>query len=59
MHKAKTDEANEIAIKIGNLIASHRRALLSDVDVSNSKKLWSAVNKAKDCKLKVLSCMTR
>ena len=47
MHKAKTDEANEITIKTGNLIASHRRSLLSDVDINNTKKLWSAVNKAK------------
>ena len=46
MHKATIDEANEITINIENLIAFHWCSLLSDVDINNTKKLWSAVNKA-------------
>ena len=52
MNKSKTDKSNELTIKNGNLIASHRRSLLADVDVNNTNKLWSAVNKAKNPKTK-------
>ena len=45
--RVKTEGANEITITIGNLIASHRRSLLAEVDVNNTKILWSSVNKAK------------
>ena len=48
MHKAKADEAKKITLQIGNLIDSHQRSVLADADVNNTKKLWTAVNKAKN-----------
>ena len=43
MHPSKLDEANEITIKIGYLIAEKRSNLLFNVDATSTKQLWDSV----------------
>ncbi|MFZ2539525.1 MAG: reverse transcriptase family protein, partial [Oscillospiraceae bacterium] len=45
MRKGKTEEADDLATKIGKLIAKHNSNCLKNVETNNSKVLWSQVGK--------------
>ena len=43
MRRGKINAANELSVKIGQLIIKYRESELGDVKYKDSKKLWSKV----------------
>jgi hypothetical protein len=49
MRSGRLQQADEISVKIGKLIAQHRSRMLTNINSRDIKKLWSAVNGARNC----------